>query len=137
MDGAAAHNQSLRAIQRARYQEYIDAAGCIEEDIAVCVAFKSVHSPLSYLIVQVCSITPLVRHADTLVKISRKLLGDTITFGVMRHTFMKQFCAGETENDLWPAMKFLRDNGIGAIIDYAGVHRINSCVSRFHHHLFS
>lgn len=77
--------------------------------------------PLAMTLLQACSITPLVRNADILVKASRKCLGDTVTFGVMRQTFMKQFCAGETEDDLWPTMDMLRANGIGAIIDYAGV----------------
>jgi proline dehydrogenase len=72
-----------------------------------------------YLVLKACSITPLVRNADTLVKVSRRFLGDALTFGVMRQTFMKQFCAGETEDDLWPTMDMLRSNGIGAIIDYA------------------
>lgn len=61
-----------------------------------------------------------MRNADALVKASRKILGDNLTFGVMRHTFMKQFCAGETEEDLRPTIDLLRSNGIGAIIDYAG-----------------
>lgn len=77
-------------------------------------------SAILCVLLQTCSITPLVRNADALVKASRRFLGDTITFGVMRHTFMKQFCAGETEEDLRPTIDMLRANGIGAIIDYAG-----------------
>jgi proline dehydrogenase len=46
-------------------------------------------------------------------------LGDGITFGVMRHTFMRQFCAGEDEADILPTINMLRANGIRAIIDYA------------------
>jgi proline dehydrogenase len=57
--------------------------------------------------------------ADTLVRNSRRFLGDSITFGVMRHTFMKQFCAGEDEDDIMPTINMLRANGIRAIIDYA------------------
>lgn len=57
--------------------------------------------------------------ADPLVRYSRRFLGDGITFGVMRHTFMKQFCAGETEDDILPTINMLRSNGIRAIIDYA------------------
>eukprot|EP00879_Flechtneria_rotunda_P002759 GHRR01002968.1.p1 GENE.GHRR01002968.1~~GHRR01002968.1.p1 ORF type:complete len:566 (+),score=216.84 GHRR01002968.1:798-2495(+) len=68
---------------------------------------------------QACSITPLVKHAESLVRTSRSILGDTITFGVMRHTFLKQFCAGECEAHLWPTINMLRANGIKAIIDYA------------------
>lgn len=57
--------------------------------------------------------------ADALVRSSRRVLGDGITFGVMRHTFMKQFCAGEDEDDIMPTINMLRANGIRAIIDYA------------------
>lgn len=57
--------------------------------------------------------------ADALVRSSRRFLGDGITFGVMRHTFMKQFCAGEDEQDIMPTINMLRANGIRAIIDYA------------------
>jgi proline dehydrogenase len=57
--------------------------------------------------------------ADALVRNSRRFLGDSITFGVMRHTFMKQFCAGEDEDDIMPTINMLRANGIRAIIDYA------------------
>lgn len=57
--------------------------------------------------------------ADTLVRHSRHFLGDGITFGVMRHTFMRQFCAGEDEEDIMPTINMLRANGIRAIIDYA------------------
>jgi hypothetical protein len=45
---------------------------------------------------QACSITPLVRNAEALVRTSRRVLGDGFTFGLMRHTFMKQFCAGRS-----------------------------------------
>ncbi|KAF8071105.1 hypothetical protein HT031_001187 [Scenedesmus sp. PABB004] len=72
-----------------------------------------------YGVLQVCSITPLVRNADALVRASRRVLGDAVTFGVMRHTFMAQFCAGEAEADLWPTIAMLRASGIGAIIDFA------------------
>ncbi|KAF6251337.1 FAD-linked oxidoreductase-like protein [Scenedesmus sp. NREL 46B-D3] len=72
-----------------------------------------------YLVLKACSITPLVKHAETLVHTSRHVLGDAFTFGVMRHTFMKQFCAGENEQDLRPTINMLRANGISTIIDYA------------------
>lgn len=72
-----------------------------------------------YVVLKACSITPLVKNAEALVRASRRVLGDGFTFGLMRHTFMKQFCAGEKEEDLWPTINLLRANGIGTIIDYA------------------
>lgn len=47
-----------------------------------------------HAVLQACSITPLVKNAEALVRASRRVLGDGFTFGLMRHTFMKQFCAG-------------------------------------------
>eukprot|EP00878_Enallax_costatus_P012186 GHUV01012726.1.p1 GENE.GHUV01012726.1~~GHUV01012726.1.p1 ORF type:complete len:543 (+),score=186.85 GHUV01012726.1:393-2021(+) len=83
-----------------------------------------------YAVLKTCSITPLVRNADALVKASRKILGDNATFGVMRHTFMKQFCAGETEDDLRPTIDLLRANGIGAIIDYAAEDDVDTTAAK-------
>jgi proline dehydrogenase len=57
--------------------------------------------------------------ADMLVRQSRRFLGDAITFGVMRRSFMRQFCAGETQADIMPTINMLRQSGIRAIIDYA------------------
>eukprot|EP00882_Tetradesmus_deserticola_P024043 GHRQ01026260.1.p1 GENE.GHRQ01026260.1~~GHRQ01026260.1.p1 ORF type:complete len:281 (+),score=138.48 GHRQ01026260.1:73-843(+) len=79
-----------------------------------------------YVVLKACSITPLVKNAEALVRTSRRVLGDAFTFGVMRHTFMKQFCAGENEEDLRPTIDLLRANGIATIIDYAAEDDVES-----------
>ena len=39
---------------------------------------------------------PLVEHADTLLKWSKKVLGSTVVNAIVRHTFFHQFCAGKS-----------------------------------------
>lgn len=48
----------------------------------------------AYVVLKACSFPGLVKHADKLLATSRRLLGDTITFGIVRQTFFKHFCAG-------------------------------------------
>lgn len=42
-----------------------------------------------------CRIRPIVEHADTLLAVSKRVLGSTIVNSVVRHTFYKHFVAGE------------------------------------------
>ncbi len=48
-----------------------------------------------YAVLKACTFTSIVRNADKLVALSRRTLGDTITYGVIKHTMFKYFCAGE------------------------------------------
>jgi proline dehydrogenase len=48
----------------------------------------------AYAVLKACSYPGLVKHADKLLATSRRLLGDSITFGIVRQTFFKHFCAG-------------------------------------------
>lgn len=41
-----------------------------------------------------CTFAPLVTHADALVKLSKRVLGDALTFSLVKHTFFAHFCAG-------------------------------------------
>ena len=47
---------------------------------------------------------PLVEHADSLLKWAKKVFGNTVVNGIIRHTFFHQFCAGKglplTSHDL-------------------------------------
>lgn len=38
---------------------------------------------------------PLVEHADSLLKWSKRVFGNSIVNGIIRHTFFHQFCAGK------------------------------------------
>jgi len=46
-------------------------------------------------VLSACTIQPLVKHADRLVKLSRRVLGDGLTFGIVKHSFFAHFCAGK------------------------------------------
>ena len=39
-------------------------------------------------------IQPLVQHADTVLKWSKRLLSSTVVNGVVKRTFFRHFCAG-------------------------------------------
>lgn len=65
--------------------------------------FQEAHKPKSnleliraYGIFTVCQIRPIVQHADTLLDFTKKVLGSTITYGLVRATFFGHFCAGRT-----------------------------------------
>lgn len=64
--------------------------------------FQEAHQPKSnlellraYGVFTMCQIRPLVTHADSLLSLSKKVLGQSITNGIVRETFFAHFCAGE------------------------------------------
>ena len=67
------------------------------------------------LVFQTCKIGPLVRHADTVLAWSKRLLGSTLTYAAIRHTFYKQFVAGESLEAICTTVAVLRWHGIGSI----------------------
>ena len=65
--------------------------------------FQEAHKPKTnleliraYGIFTTCQIRPIVQHADTLLEFTKKVLGSTITYGLVRRTFFGHFCAGRT-----------------------------------------
>lgn len=48
----------------------------------------------SLLVFKACKIGPLVRNADSLLRLSKRVFGSTLTNFVLRNTFYKQFVAG-------------------------------------------
>jgi proline dehydrogenase len=66
-----------------------------------------------------CQVTPLVRHAEGALSLSRKVLGDRTTDGLLKYTLFGHFCAGEDETKIQPAIRALEQAGIGSILDYA------------------
>jgi len=71
------------------------------------------------MVFRVCSTRPIVQNADTVMKYAYKVLGRTITDTMVRHTFFRHFCAGETHESIRPRVNLLRANGVGGILDYA------------------
>lgn len=73
----------------------------------------------AYLVFKACSFRPLVTHADKLLQISYRLLGQAITESIVRNTFFAHFCAGETSQTIRPRIEELRKGGVAGILDYA------------------
>lgn len=73
----------------------------------------------AWAVFSACRWAWLVQNADRLLGAARKLLGDRVVSLVVRPTFFKHFCAGESEDTIRPTIEFLNRNGIGAILDYA------------------
>ena len=66
-----------------------------------------------------CRIQPIVNNSEALLKLTRRVFGNTITDAILKATLYGHFCAGEDEQRLQPAIAELRRNGIGGILDYA------------------
>ncbi|KAJ9461372.1 Proline dehydrogenase 1 [Diplonema papillatum] len=72
------------------------------------------------VVFRLCTIPPLVRHADKLIKLSESIFGKHMTHGVLvKKTFFSHFCAGENIEEIKPVLSKLQSFGIGAILDYA------------------
>ena len=72
----------------------------------------------SLVVYSICSSTALVKNANKLLALSRSLVGSYATTYLLKVSFFKQFCAGETPLDIKPTVKKLELSGIGSILDY-------------------
>jgi proline dehydrogenase len=70
-------------------------------------------------VLRLCRLPFLVRHSETLLKLSTKVLGRDITDGLLRRTFFGHFCAGEDGDDARRVVERLRRDNVGPILDYA------------------
>ena len=68
---------------------------------------------------KLCQLPFVVKHAESLLNLSSKILGNTITNGLVKHTFFQHFCAGEDSIDMKPVINMLQEHNIGPILDYA------------------
>jgi proline dehydrogenase len=66
-----------------------------------------------------CMIPPLVRNAESLLRISRALLGEGLTNQVLKWTLYDHFCPGPDVQSIQPALQRLQEAGISPILDYA------------------
>lgn len=73
----------------------------------------------AYLVFKACAIKPLVMHADQVLQTSYRILGKTLTEAIVRHTFFRHFCAGETSKTIRPRVAKLKQGGVAGILDYA------------------
>ena len=51
----------------------------------------------SLAVFSLCGIKPLVKYADTCLRLAKRVVGPSIVNGVVKRTFFKHFCAG----NLW------------------------------------
>lgn len=73
----------------------------------------------SLLVFQACKIRPLVTYADTLLAWAKRVFGERLTHGMIRHSFYKQFVAGEDALGIQPTLIKMKASGVRAILDYA------------------
>lgn len=73
----------------------------------------------AYLVFRACGLRPLVAHADAVLRTTYKVLGKSVTEALVKSTFFKHFCAGETAQGIRPRVERLRKAGVGGILDYA------------------
>lgn len=73
----------------------------------------------AFAVFQLCRIPFLVKHSETLLQASRKVLGGTISDALLKATLFGHFCAGEDEKRIQPVLENLQSSGIGSILDYA------------------
>ncbi|GAX27792.1 proline dehydrogenase [Fistulifera solaris] len=67
-----------------------------------------------------CQITPLVHHAESLLRMTRKVCGDRITDSLLKATLFGHFCAGENIHQVKQVAKKMQEAAnIGSILDYA------------------
>ena len=62
---------------------------------------------------------PQVKNSEWLLNVSKRVIGETATHGIVKASFFAHFCAGENELDMQPTLKKLESVGVGAILDYA------------------
>lgn len=73
----------------------------------------------AFAVFQLCRIPFIVKHSETLLQASRKVLGGTLSDALLKATLFGHFCAGEDEKRIQPVLENLQASGIGSILDYA------------------
>ncbi|KAK9803261.1 hypothetical protein WJX72_001773 [[Myrmecia] bisecta] len=73
----------------------------------------------SLAVFQACSLKPLVKNADSVLAVARQVAGTRLVNSAIKHTVFQHFCAGEDEETIKPTLRYLQQNGILPIINYA------------------
>lgn len=68
---------------------------------------------------RLCKVAFLVNHAEDLLAMSRRLLGNRVTDTLLKATLYGHFCAGEDQPRIKPILEKLDSVGVGSILDYA------------------
>lgn len=70
------------------------------------------------LIWSICERDYIVDNGEMLYKWANKIVGSTLTNGIMNNTMGKQFTAGNDTEDLRKTILRLNSTGFGTMIDY-------------------
>ena len=84
----------------------------------------------SVLVYQICRVPFIIQNANALLSLSYKILGSTITNAAVKHTFFRQFCAGQDVKSIQCKINKLKENKISAIFDYAAESDLSSSKSQ-------
>ncbi|RUP50684.1 hypothetical protein BC936DRAFT_138132 [Jimgerdemannia flammicorona] len=84
------------------------------------IAVRSKSAPeliLSMAVYRVCTMTWLVDLAPHIIELAEKIHVSGPIYWVVRRTFFRQFCGGESADDCVGTMEKLKTSGIGSILD--------------------
>lgn len=73
----------------------------------------------SYLVFQLCSVSPLVSATPTIISLAQRLKLSTPLYCGIKSTFFKHFCGGENLKEVAPTIESFKASGIGSILDLA------------------
>ncbi|CAD7696465.1 unnamed protein product [Ostreobium quekettii] len=65
-----------------------------------------------------CSLRAFVERAEEMYSGARRLLGPRLADEAVRRTFFRHFCAGESSAQLASTLDWLREHGVGGIVNY-------------------
>ncbi|CAL5224266.1 g6925 [Coccomyxa viridis] len=72
----------------------------------------------SLAVFRACSLKPLVENADTIIRASRRVAAPLVD-SIVKATMFRHFCGGECVESIQPTLKYLEENGIRPILNYA------------------
>ncbi|XP_054155050.1 proline dehydrogenase 1, mitochondrial-like [Oppia nitens] len=71
------------------------------------------------IVLKLCQYDVLVNNHTKLIKIGRKVLGDSLFKWLLKNSFYGHFVAGEDEQTIRPTLDHLRSFGVKSILDYS------------------
>ena len=97
-------SDDVNPVEEAKHQTAPDHRQEKEFHVPDFSNFQEAHKPKSnlelvraYGVFTTCQIRPIVKHADTLLAFTKKVLGANITYNLVRATFFGHFCAGRAQ----------------------------------------
>jgi proline dehydrogenase len=73
----------------------------------------------SSLVFKLCQVPFFVHYGEKLLEYMRKGIGDTLTDALVKNTFFRQFCGGETSSEVQRTIQELKKSNMNVILDYA------------------